>query len=278
MSRSSDSASTFGGGVALDRIRRTEDAQAKRRRMASDDDDESGDAEGIARIDALLRRAGESTDEWCSTQLRDEILLLQATINTTLDCTRYGESSSSFSTPLEAVQHIHTSVRRIQSVLTEPVDAEALASCTRASLELLWQQARESVDHEMRAKLTFWKRKAHDLRETLRASIQANAESATPSASLQDALDFVSTFYLLELAPDQSRAKDPFKGMAIAMATDTISRELQRLQSNRLRGTTPTAAQPLASSLLLLSQRAVESPRMTTTASEDAAAEHGTYW
>lgn len=214
----------------------------KRRRMhdsdASDDDVEPRH---------LLR----TEDEWCSPRLYAEILEVLAS----LESVGAHSDSTPSSTPLEAVRQIRGAIRN----LTEPLSIEVLALHTRSALDILWHQARQAVEHEMRAKLTFWKHKAQHLRKNLHAFVQANAATEKPAPPIvQEALDFVSTFYLLEMAPDQSRTEDPFREMAIASTNENVSRAVHRLQLQRTHAMPPE--QPLADSLLLLSHHATHVP------------------
>jgi hypothetical protein len=156
----------------------------------------------------------------------------------------------------------------LQQQLCRPPSADEIKTHTSSVLDRLWAQSRLAAEEEMRTKLYMWRYKALDLKESLRATIERRTSSAPGAASaapppstteaaavpasntsstsaedaktlsvLTNALEFVSSLYLLEVVnePDSSN-NNLRKERAMTETATALSDKIHELQLARRAG------------------------------------------
>ncbi|TMW56362.1 hypothetical protein Poli38472_006372 [Pythium oligandrum] len=166
-----------------------------------------------------------------------EIVRLETTMASLVGRTRLTSpenASTGTTAAVESLRAIQDTLAVLQGHLTNPVSFDGLDYHVRPMFDRLWVHGRESAEDDIRSKLAFWKYKALDMKGRVLAALSGTLPPHTAEL-LQNALDFLSSFSLLEmrLDPDmrESRQKQQTQEAVERLHDKLVELETQRLNA-----------------------------------------------
>lgn len=199
----------------------------------------------------------------------EELLRLKSTVEAMfgqhISVPMVSTATITVSTITDTFRVLQSALDTLQQQLCRPPSADEIKSHASPVLDRLWAQSRLAAEEEMRSKLWMWKYKAVDLKESLRATIErrtSSAPGAAPTSSpsstteaaavpasgtstedaktlsvLTNALEFVSSLYLLEVVNEPASAStDLQKERAMTETATALSDKIHELQLARRAG------------------------------------------